>query len=318
LRKSDPTNAERQRRFRERRREQVADAEPAKVVELATVTGVTDGVTETEKGAGGHTEISVSEPVPATEVPAWREVPEVERYGFDRATLLAALSLAAVSGGYSIYGMTSIFAGAFWPVIALGAALEFGKLRAVVWLRRYGGGAPLLKALLVALVGALMILNAIGAYGFLAKAHIGAAVAGDVAVAGRMAEVEGRIVVQASLLSDFDRRLAQIDGAVEKATQRGRTGSALALAEQERKTRGELVAQRTAAAQVLAQLQAERARIEGDRKAVEAELGPVRYLATLLGTDSETTMRYFILIVALLLDPAAVLLLLAASSARRS
>ena len=49
----------------------------------------------------------------------------------------------------------------------------------------------------------------------------------------------------------------------------------------------------------------------GERKAVEADLGPVRHLATLLGSTDEQTMRYFILIVALLLDPAAVLLLLA-------
>ena len=47
----------------------------------------------------------------------------------------------------------------------------------------------------------------------------------------------------------------------------------------------------------------------GERKAFEADLGPVRYLATLLGNTDEQTMRYFILIVVLLLDPAAVLLL---------
>jgi hypothetical protein len=50
---------------------------------------------------------------------------------------------------------------------------------------------------------------------------------------------------------------------------------------------------------------------------VEADLGPVRYLATLLGAGDQDVMRWFILVVALLLDPAAVLLLLAASSARR-
>ena len=56
--------------------------------------------------------------------------------------------------------------------------------------------------------------------------------------------------------------------------------------------------------------------MDGERKAVEADLGPVRYLATLLGSTDEATMRYFILVVALLLDPAAVLLLLATSERR--
>jgi hypothetical protein len=45
--------------------------------------------------------------------------------------------------------------------------------------------------------------------------------------------------------------------------------------------------------------------------------GADAYLATLLGADSETALRWFVLVVALLLDPVAVLPLLAASSARR-
>ena len=48
---------------------------------------------------------------------------------------------------------------------------------------------------------------------------------------------------------------------------------------------------------------------------VEADLGPVKYLATLLGQADEVVLRWFILVVALLLDPAAVLLLLSATRA---
>jgi hypothetical protein len=60
----------------------------------------------------------------------------------------------------------------------------------------------------------------------------------------------------------------------------------------------------------------ERAAVEGERRTVEADLGPVRYLATLLGAADEVVLRWFILVVALLLDPAAVLLLLAATRTR--
>jgi hypothetical protein len=56
--------------------------------------------------------------------------------------------------------------------------------------------------------------------------------------------------------------------------------------------------------------------VEGERRTVDADLGPVPYLATLLGADSETASRWFVLVVALLLDPAAVLLLLAAAVRR--
>jgi hypothetical protein len=85
------------------------------------------------------------------------------------------------------------------------------------------------------------------------------------------------------------------------------------LAEQQRKTRMELGANRSKEATALSLLKVEAASVQGERKTVEADLGPVRYLATLIGTTDDATMRWFILMVALLLDPAAVVLLLAAT-----
>jgi hypothetical protein len=49
----------------------------------------------------------------------------------------------------------------------------------------------------------------------------------------------------------------------------------------------------------LADLKIEKAAFEGERRKVEAGLGPVRYLATLLGADNEAVLRWFILVVAL-------------------
>jgi hypothetical protein len=210
-----------------------------------------------------------------------------------------------------ITGLTSIFTGAFWPIVGMGIALEAGKLAAVAWIGRHHGAA--LRAALGVLVAVLMALNAVGAYGFLAQAHISHAVAGEVTSLARGADVDARLSLQAGVVADIDRRIAQIDGAVEKAVAKGRTASAMSLADQQRKVRGELVAQRAAAAKDLAGLQVEKAEAEGDRRIVEADLGPVRYLAALLGATDENVMRWFILVVALLLDPAAVLLLLAAT-----
>jgi len=89
-----------------------------------------------------------------------------ERHHIDRLTLLAALALASVSAGYAIYGMTSIFVGAFWPVVGMGLALELGKLRAVTWIGR-NASTPWwgLKGALTVLVLVLMGLNVIGAFG---------------------------------------------------------------------------------------------------------------------------------------------------------
>jgi hypothetical protein len=65
--------------------------------------------------------------------------------------------------------------------------------------------------------------------------------------------------------------------------------------------------------EVLTNLKVEKAVVDGERRKVEADLGPVRYLASLLGADDQDVLRWFILVIAVPLDPAAVLLLLAAT-----
>jgi len=166
------------------------------------------------------------------------------------------------------------------------------------------------------LVAALMTLNAVGCFGYLSKAHIASALAGDLAVAGRSADMDAWLSIQATVVADLDRRIAQIDAAIEKATENGRTASAMKLAEEQRRNRIGLAAERFREGKVLAGLQVEKAAADGERRKVEADLGPVKYLATLLGAGNEEILRWFILVVASLLDPAAVLLLLAATRRR--
>jgi hypothetical protein len=85
------------------------------------------------------------------------------------------------------------------------------------------------------------------------------------------------------------------------------------LAIDQKRNRAELVTARVRQGKVLADLQVEKAGVEGQRKVAEADLGPVRYLAKIIGDDEQDVLRWFILVVAALLDPAAVLLLLAAT-----
>jgi hypothetical protein len=228
------------------------------------------------------------------------------------ATIVAALALATCSAAFSISGLTSIFAGAFWPVIGLGAAFELGKLSAVAWLGQRNGPAPLRLAL-GAVVAVLMILNSIGVYGFLSRAHLEHSLAGDLTVSSKAADIDAHMEAKQADLDDIKARIAQLDQTKTIAT-KGHTKTT--TVGDQGPARDKLVHEREAAENALANLRIEKAKVDGERKAVEADLGPVRYLATLLGSTDEQTMRYFILVVALLLDPAAVLLLLAATGHR--
>jgi hypothetical protein len=328
-RSKDRTGAARQAKFRSRnkadRYETAAkDAPPSTHVDApllaSTVTPTArDGVTPPARVAALEWSAATLPHQPAA------------HHHIDRLTLLAALALATVSAGFSIYGFTSIFVGAFWSVIGMGVALELGKLRAVTWIGRSSSPAWGLKGALAALVIILMGLNVVGAFGFLAKAHIGHEIEGDVAVAGRSADVEARLSVQAEKVADLAKQIADLDAArtIEAPSASNlRTASAISAqaaalasaarlraADDERRQakRANLADKLTVEAKALADLKIEKAGIEGQRKVEEADLGPVRYLATLIGAGDQDVLRWFILVVALLLDPAAVLLLLAAT-----
>jgi hypothetical protein len=163
------------------------------------------------------------------------------------------------------------------------------------------------------LVRVLMGPNIVGVYGFLAKAQIGHQVEGEIAIGSRMAEIQGRISVQEKVVAGLDRQIAQIDKAVETATAKGRAAGAMQLAADQKRNRADLVTKWDQAATTLAGLKVEKASIEGQAKMADADLGPLRYFAMLLGAGDQDVLRWFILVVASLLDPAAVLLLLAAT-----
>jgi hypothetical protein len=161
------------------------------------------------------------------------------------AALIVALALACVSAAFSIDGLTAIFAGAFWPVITMGAALEAGKLVAAAWLTEYWHSAPpLLRLVLVAMITVLMSLNAVGVFGFLTRAHLEHMAALDMALADRTAETEARLAIQRQTVADLDRRIAQIDAAIEEATRLGRPVGAMTISDQKRRDRADIAAAR--------------------------------------------------------------------------
>ena len=49
-------------------------------------------------------------------------------------TFISAISISVIAAGYSIIGLATLFAGAFVPIVAMGSALEVGKLVAASWL----------------------------------------------------------------------------------------------------------------------------------------------------------------------------------------
>jgi hypothetical protein len=81
-----------------------------------------------------------------------------------------------------------------------------------------------------------------------------------------------------------------------------------------------LVRQNTggANAAALIEMQTQHAALSSETARVEGATGPIRYLAVMLGTDSETAVRWLILLMVLCCDPAAIALTIAVAGARKS
>jgi hypothetical protein len=245
---------------------------------------------------------------------------------FSNLTLLVALSLSSVAAYYSIIGLTAIFAGAVIPVIIMGSILEVGKITTTVWLRKYWGRAGfLLKLYLVPAVIALALLTSMGIFGFLSKAHMDQGItSGD--VQAKIAIYDEKIKTSQDNIDVNRKALKQLDEAVDQVMGRStsETGAdkAVAIRKSQAKERTRLLAEITAEQKTITGLREERAPIAAEVRKVEAEVGPIKYIAALIyGDNADTNMleaavRWVIILLVIVFDPLAIALVLAANASK--
>lgn len=234
--------------------------------------------------------------------------------------LITALSVSAVSGYYSIIGLTTIFAASFWPVVIMGGVLEAGKLVTASWLyRNWSTTSTLLKTYLMSAVVILMLITSMGIYGFLSKAHIDQLVNLTTGSADKIAILDNRIKVEEQAIQDIDTQLSQINNAITKMVEKGQAQSSLNAADRQRKLRDDLVKQKNGRIETISKLREEKIPLESSLKKMEAEVGPIKYIAQLLFSDEssdtlERAVRAVTLLLVIVFDPLAMALLIAANN----
>jgi hypothetical protein len=235
--------------------------------------------------------------------------------------LFTALLLSAVAAYYSIAGLTAIFAAAVIPVIIMGATLELGKVVATVWLHNNWKRINLVfKTYLVPAILFLMLLTSMGIFGFLSKAHSDQSlVSGDamskVAIFDEKINTEKENIAQAK--KALEQMNAQVDQMLGRSdTERG-AERAVSIRKNQAKERAALQAEITKSQKIIQQLQEERAPLAAEFRKVEAEVGPIKYIAALLYGDNpdqnilERAVRWVIILIVIVFDPLALCLILA-------
>ena len=235
--------------------------------------------------------------------------------------LLSGLTISAVAIWYSVEGLVSIFAAAVIPIIVMGVALEVSKLIATIWLKLNWARAPVfIRAYLIAAIAILMVITSMGIFGFLSKAHSDQSlVSGD--VQSRIAIYDEKIKTARENIEANRKQLKQMDEAVDqvmgRSTDEKGADKAVSVRKNQSRDRSALAKDIEANQRLIATLNDEAAPIRAEVRKVEAEVGPIKYIAAFIyGSNPdanilEKAVTWVIIIIVSVFDPLAVILLLA-------
>ena len=233
-------------------------------------------------------------------------------------TLLTALAISAVAAYYSIIGLIAIFSAAAIPIAVMGVVLETGKLVTASWLyQNWKRVNVLLKTYLISAVLVLMFITSMGIFGFLSKAHIEqTTITSDNTL--KIELIQSQIQRERRTIERAESTLARLDSALDKYIELDRITKGLDARKEQEEERNELNATINESTDAISTLTKEMSELNADRIAIEAEVGPIKYIAELIYGEStsrvlEDAVRGVILVIVFVFDPLAVLLLVAAN-----
>lgn len=241
---------------------------------------------------------------------------------------ICAFALSAIAAFYSIVGLMAIFAAAPIPIAIMGSALEVSKLVVASWLYRNWKPIPkLMKGYLTGALVVLMFLTSMGIFGFLSKAHLDQGVP-TADVAAKVSLLDEKIKNEKETINAARTTISQLDQQVNQTI--SRTGNAtddsaiqrsIAIRKGQARERTSLQKDIETAQAKINKLNEERAPIATELRKVEAEVGPIKYIAALIYGDQEAqdstilekAVRWVTILIVAVFDPLAVVLLIAAN-----
>lgn len=233
---------------------------------------------------------------------------------------LSALAVSGCAAWFSVAGLISIFSSAPLATGLMGGSLELAKLVAASWIYRNWHTAPrILRYYFTASVIVLSIITSLGIFGYLSKAHLDqAAVTGQ--SVGQLALIDEKIRTHRENIDASRKALKQMDEAVDQVMARSSdekgADKAVAIRRSQQKERSRLLSEIDAEQKKIIQLNEERAPLSAEVRKIEAEVGPIKYVAELIyGASTEDmigkAVRLIIMSLIFVFDPLAILLVIA-------
>jgi len=240
-------------------------------------------------------------------------------------TLLTALAISGIAAFYSIVGLMAIFSGAAFQIAVMGGALEVGKLVTASWLYQNWRNKNLgraLKTYLFTAVIVLIFITSIGIFGFLSKAHLD-----QVKPVGNnqliISTIDKQIAFEEKQIARAESTIAILDAAMEKYIDMEYVTRGLKERKKQEEEREALNAVIKSSTNKIVELNNEKFAVEKEQLVIEADVGPLKYIAELVYGDQAKDMldeavRGLIIIFIFVFDPLAVLLLVSANISFRT
>ena len=240
-------------------------------------------------------------------------------------TFLSAISISVIAAGYSIVGLSTLFAGAVVPIIAMGSALEVGKLVAASWLYNNWRNKLVpytIKMYLTFAVVVLIFITSMGIFGFLSKAHLDQVQ--PVSSNNIKIELIDKQLTQQQIIIDRSQKaLDQLDKALDKYIDMEYVTRGLKERKKQEEERTLLTTAINEASDKISNLTLKKSELALEQDKIEAEVGPIKYIAELIYGENakdhfDKAVRWVIIVLIFVFDPLAVLLLIAANISLRS
>ena len=254
-----------------------------------------------------------------------------KRFGFGFLMIFSTLSLAGTAAYYSVFGLSSLFAGAKTEVIIMASALELAKLILATYIHNHWKKLGLLlKSYLTLGVLILMIITSAGIYGFLTSAYQ--------TTADQLTIVDKQVAVVQMKRDRFSESLegykverAQLNNSITELT-KGLSNNVI----QYKDTLGNIITTTSSSTRRVLNSQLDDMKEQRNRVSIKmetvtdsitkldlqildlesnnevaAEIGPLRYMAKITGKSMDVIVNWFTLMIVFVFDPMAIAMVIA-------
>ena len=249
--------------------------------------------------------------------------------------LVAALSLAATAAYYSVFGISKLFSAQVTAVVIMAGILETSKLITAAYLERFWKKIHWIRKtyLMIAML-IMMTITSLGFYGFLVSAYQETAYA--------MQAVDKQVELQQKKRDRYEMQAAELT-----QQQKDISTQVIELSEslgnnvvQYTNADGQVITTQSSSTRKIIQQQLDAQTARRDSIAVKqdiindsitaidlrildletnsdaaAEIGPLKYVASITGKSTDQVVNWFILLFIIVFDPLAIILLISANKA---